>query len=130
MDRFHVAVDGLAPSPDIDQGRTDGDNQLEKIFVTCSGILLRLPSPRSPDSRDGFRSCQQHSAAVAVVLPDAHSCGDDDELPAVAVAAAAAVEVDVDATAVAVVDGGDCTVVDANVDGHGDVVVLSCYSDG
>lgn len=128
MDRFHVAVDGLAPSPDIDQGRTDGDNQLEKIFVTCSGTLLRLPSPRSPDSRDGFRSCQQHSAAaVAVVRPDAHSCDDDDGLPAVA---AAAVEVDVDATAVAVVDGGDCTVVDANVDGHGDVVVLSCYSDG
>lgn len=122
MDRFHVVADGFAPSPDIDPGRTDGDNQLEKIFVTGLGTVLLLPSPRSPDLRDGFRSFRQYSAAAAVDLPDAHSCDDDDGLPAV--------EVDVGATAVAVVDGGDCTRADVNVDGHGDAVVLSCCSDG
>lgn len=112
------------PNPDIDPGRTGGDNQSETIFVTCSGTVLRLPSPRSPDSRYEFHSCRQRSAvAVVAVLPDAHSCDDDDGRPVV--------EVDVDAAAVAVVDGGDCTAVDANVDGHeGDVVILNCYSDG
>lgn len=57
-------------------------------------------------------------------LPDAHSCDDDGELRIVA----AAVEVDV--IAVAVVDDGDCTAIDGNVDGYaGDVVVLDCCSD-
>lgn len=55
-DRFHVAVDGLVPTPDIDPGRTGGDNRSEKIFVTYSGTEFRLLSPHSPDSRDGFHS--------------------------------------------------------------------------
>lgn len=125
-DRFHVAVDGLELSPDIDPGRTGGDNRLEKIFVTCSGTLLHLPSPHSLDSTDGFHSYRQHSAvvAVAVVLPDAHLCDDDGELPV------AAVVVDVAVVAAAAAGGGYCKAVDANVDGHaGDVVVQSCYSD-
>lgn len=125
-DRFHVAADGLVPSPDIDPGRTGGDNRSEKIFVTYLGTGLHLPSPRSPDSRDGFHSYRRHSV-VAVDLPDAHSCDDDGELRIVAAVAV----VDVDAAAVAVVDDGDCTAIDAYVGGHaGDVVVLSCYSDG
>lgn len=126
-DRFHVAADGLVPSPDIDRGRIGGDNRSEKIFVTYLGTGLHLPSPRLPDSIDGFHSYRKHSAD-AVVLLDAHSCDDDGEFRTVA---AAAVVVDVDAAAVAVADDGGCTAIDAYVDGNaGDVVVLGCYSDG